>query len=318
MIAFRPYHNSDTPQLAEIWRSQPPLRAIVQPMSAQLFEEVVLAKPYFNREGLIVATDDGAPVGFVHVGFGPNEAHNWIATDKGVISMVMVSSVSSNEELAAQLLQQGEQYLAAAGVKRILAGGYGNHCPFYVGLYGGSRLPGVLESDPQRLALFKSAGYEEQKQILVFQRDVAGFRPPMDRKQIQVRRGATVEMIVEPVPADWWQACNFGTFEQFRFELTRKADREVVAHVTFWNMEMLAATWGRHACGLIDIWVDPKLRRQGYATFLIGESIRQLQQQQVSLVEFQVVADNPAAASLVEDLGFAQIDRGFVLDKEVG
>ncbi len=56
MTYFRPFRNSDPPLLADVWRSQPSQRGLMQPMSAALLEQLVLSKPVFEREGLIVAT----------------------------------------------------------------------------------------------------------------------------------------------------------------------------------------------------------------------------------------------------------------------
>ena len=55
MIRYRPFENRDPPGLAEIWRTQRPIRGRIQAVTPQLIEEHVLAKPWFDREGLIVA-----------------------------------------------------------------------------------------------------------------------------------------------------------------------------------------------------------------------------------------------------------------------
>ncbi|MCE9556060.1 MAG: GNAT family N-acetyltransferase, partial [Planctomycetes bacterium] len=58
MITYRPFRNSDPPHLARIWRRQPPLRGRAPAMSAARFDELVLAKPYFDPQGLIIAEND--------------------------------------------------------------------------------------------------------------------------------------------------------------------------------------------------------------------------------------------------------------------
>ena len=73
MIHFRPFRNTDPPALVDIWRSQPPLRRRAQGIDVTAMERFVFSKPYFEREGLIVAEEAGRPVGFVHAGFGPVE-----------------------------------------------------------------------------------------------------------------------------------------------------------------------------------------------------------------------------------------------------
>ena len=73
MMRLRPYRNDDPPALAEIWRSQPSARRLFQPMTAVMFDELVLCKPYFDRLGLIVAELGGKAVGFAHAAFGCSE-----------------------------------------------------------------------------------------------------------------------------------------------------------------------------------------------------------------------------------------------------
>ena len=51
-------------------------------MSLSLVEAAVFSKPYFDRQGVIVAVDEGRVVGFAHAGFGPT-------ADRSAIDMVM-------------------------------------------------------------------------------------------------------------------------------------------------------------------------------------------------------------------------------------
>ena len=53
MIRYRPFENRDPPGLAEIWRTQRPIRGRMQAVTPQLLEKHVLAKPWFDRQGLI-------------------------------------------------------------------------------------------------------------------------------------------------------------------------------------------------------------------------------------------------------------------------
>src|SRR5262245_49186493 len=53
LIDYRPFLNCDPPELLRVWRVQSPDRGLMQPMSHLLLELFVLAKPYFDRPGLI-------------------------------------------------------------------------------------------------------------------------------------------------------------------------------------------------------------------------------------------------------------------------
>jgi hypothetical protein len=59
LTEYRAFRNTDPPQLAEIWRSQPPSRGLMQPMSVAILEHYVFSKPTFDSAGLIVAQSEG-------------------------------------------------------------------------------------------------------------------------------------------------------------------------------------------------------------------------------------------------------------------
>lgn len=316
MIEYRTFRNSDPPQLAEIWRSQPPERGLMQPMSADLFEQFVLAKPYFDNQGLIVAADNGRPVGFVHAAFGPGDAEDRLSTRFGVTCLVLVRLDYQRQGIGAQLLARSEAYLRGRGAQVLYAGGIAPLNGFYLGLYGGSELPGVLDSDSQAQQLFLSQHYREIDRTHVLQRDLTGFRAPVDRQQMQIRRRSTVEVIGDPAARTWWQACAWSLLGRTRFELTLRDSPGAAASATFWSIQPLAKSWGVNAAGLVELEVGEAHRRQGLGTFLLGEAFRQLQAQGVSLVEVQTMQHNAAAHKLYEKLGFKLVDQGAVYRKD--
>src|SRR6476469_711267 len=75
LIRYRPFENRDPPGLAEIWRTQRPIRGRMQAVTPQVLEKHVFAKPWFDRHGLIVACDGPRLVGFAHAGFGADCQH---------------------------------------------------------------------------------------------------------------------------------------------------------------------------------------------------------------------------------------------------
>jgi ribosomal protein S18 acetylase RimI-like enzyme len=316
LIRYRSFRNSDPPAIADIWRTHPPSRGLMQPMSASLLDSLVLAKPYFDRHGLILADDDGRPVGFVHAGFGPNEDFSNLATQRGVTCMLMVSPHPQRETIARELVAQSEDYLRRGGARELYGGGVYPLTPFYLGLYGGSELPGVLASDAAMCQLYTEAGYTAADQCIVLERDLHGFRPAVDRRRMQVRRQYNVEATVDPPPANWWEACTWGQTDHTRFEVLRREGGPSAGSAMFWEIEPLASSWGVHAMGLVALQINASLRRQGLATFLVGEAMRQLQQCGVTRIQVQVMQPNAAARGLYAKLGFTEIDRGVVYRKQ--
>lgn len=285
-------------------------------MSSVCLEQLVFSKPYFDRFGLIVAEDDLQPVGFVHAGFGPTEDHSAISTDAGVTSMLMVRPHEQREQIARELLAQSEEYLRRRGALVIYGGGIFPLNPFYLGLYGGSELPGVLASDKQLCDLFQTSGYREIDRCIVLQRDLADFRPLVDRRQLQIRRDYLVESVFEPEAADWWEACTSAPTGYTRFELRARSGGTACGRVTLWEMEPLASSWGVPAVGLIQLHVEEPFRRQGLAAFLCGEALKRSATQGIARVEVQAMQLNTAALSLYTKLGFREVDQGCVYRRE--
>ena len=314
MIHYRPFRNCDPPAIAKIWRAQPGSSPLMQPVTAGLFDELVFSKPYFAREGLILAVDDNAePVGFVHAGFGPNDERSGLDLERGTTSLLLVAPHPDRETIARELLSESEQYLGQSGAKTICGGGTELLAPFYLGLYGGARLPGVLASDSLEIDVFRVAGYEELPCREIMRRRLDGFRPPIDRHLVQIRRKFQLHQTADPVPTTWWDACTYSQIDRIRFELTRTSGGEPIATADFWDIEPLASHWGAHAMGLLSL--EMRTADSDLATFFLGESLRQLQAFGTMLVEVQIAPGDTQLTNICLHLGFEHHDRGVLFRK---
>lgn len=315
MYRFRPFRNTDPPQLAEIWRSQPPQRGILQPVSAPLLEHAVFSKMHFDRRGLIVATRDDQPVGFVHAGFGPNEAGEALDTSLGTTHMLMTRAGHEDLSFADDLLAASEEYLKEQGARVIYAGGIKPLNSFYLGLYGGSEIPGVLQSNKLLSEACLRRGYCESAKVSILQCDLVRFRPSVSRKVRQLRRPTLIGETLDPAAANWWDACVWGSQLRDRFQLTDKASQQIIASASFWDVQPLSACWGVCTAGMCDLHVEADWRRKGCATYLLGEAFRLLRRRGVGTVEAQTMSTNEAALALYEHLGFVEVDHGVVFRK---
>jgi ribosomal protein S18 acetylase RimI-like enzyme len=316
VIRYRSFRNNDVPQLVDIWRSQPPQRGLAQPMSVELFEQLVLSRPYFENQGLIVALDDNRAIGFAHAGFGPTDDESTLSRDYGVISMLLLRPEYQQLEIGRELLAACEAHLTGSGAKVLYAGGIRPLAPFYFGLYGGSELPGVLASETFSHELYRASQYREIDRVVILRTELARFRAPVDRVQMQIRR---TYMLVETPNApmrSWWEACALERFDVARFDLAERNANASAATARFWIMETVAGGWGAHAAGLLDLEVASPDRRRGLATFLVSESLRRLSSQGIAIVEVQTMAANSAARKLYQKLGFQEVDEGIVYRKQ--
>ena len=275
MLTFRTFRNTDPPLLNALWQSYVGQPGLWQPISPDLLEQLIFSRLYFDYGGLLLAFEEDRPVGFAHAGFGPNPEANWISTATGVTCVVLVRPDCDRQGVAAGLLDRSETYLRQRGATVLYGGGAAPFNPFYLGLYGDSTSPGILESDAVAREAFASGGYRESDRISLFRRVLTGRELLVDRRLMQVRRQTMVQMVPDAPTRTWWEACTFGQFDLTRFDLVPRGGGRAVATATFRNMEPIGAATLSRAVGLVDLNVDESVRRRGLATLLLSEAFCQ-------------------------------------------
>jgi ribosomal protein S18 acetylase RimI-like enzyme len=317
VYTFRPFRNSDPPHLADIWREQPPLRGRFPAMTSMILEQLVFAKPFFDPTGMIIALCDGKPVGFVHAGFGASDDEQSVSRDSGTIYMLMVRDTHRDSTLADELVRQAEAYLKHSGAQVLYAGGLRPLNAFYLGVYGGSELPGVLAGDTVFVEACRRNDYREIDRVVVLQRDLAGFRAPINRSQRQLRR--ELEILAQPSPQanSWWSAVTMGGFESTRYSAGPLRGGVTLGELWCWEIEPLSTGWGPATAGVYGLHITAERRRQGIATFLLSEVFGELSKRGIARVEAQTMQQNLPAVALYKQLGFEQLDEGIMWRKNV-
>lgn len=317
MLTYRKFKNTDPPLITDLWRSRAGQPGLLHPVSCDLLEQLLFAKLYFDYSGFILAFQDDFPVGFAHAGFGPNDQRNAVSFDLGVTSIIVTRPGCNDEsEVAAGLLQECEKYLRSKGAQVLYGGGIQPLNPFYLGLYGGSELPGVLDSDTLAQNVFLSHSYKEIDRTVITQIDLTTFEAVIDRAQMQIRRQSVVEETIDYPTRSWWEACTLGPFDLTRFEMVLRNSSTPVATALFRSMEPVGTSNPGRRAGLIEFYVDPAYRRRGYAVFLLCDVFRQFQRQGITTVEAQTMESNTPAIQLYQKLGFKTIGNGRVYRKE--
>jgi ribosomal protein S18 acetylase RimI-like enzyme len=317
MLTYRSFRNSDPPAIAALWRSRAAQSGPAQPILPDLLEQLVFAKLYFDYGGLILAHDDGRLVGLAHAGFGPNADESWISSETGVICAVVLDPNCRQAEVADGLLAHCEDYLRQRGAKVVLGGGLRPAAPFYIGLYGESELPGILDCDAAVREVLAAREYREIERTRLFRLDLDGFESLVDRQQMQIRRQMQVEVTFDAPTRTWWEASLFNEFDLTRFDLDVRGGGATVATATFRNMEPSGVTSAGPAVGLLDVAVDATCQRRGVATFLLSEAFRQFLRQGIVRVDAQVSENKVAAIGILRKLGMKETEQGGVWKKEL-
>lgn len=315
MIEYRSFHNTDPPQLVELWNfgKLGPGAALEFPNDA--LDMLVLAEPYFDRNGLIVACDGDEIVGFIHAGFGANADETGICTASGVICAVIVRFDYRRQGIGRELVARAESYLRGRGVEDIYAGEAGKRNPFYLGLYGGAESAGMLDSDPSGAPFFAALGYVPAERYILMCRDITQKKDVFDPRMLAVKRTVKFGVVDHPADASWWWMTRQGRFGSLTFVLVPNAGGPPPAEATFWEMELHAVTRGERTAGITGLKVSPAERRKGYAKSLLTEVIRRLRDELVTRVEVTIRDDNTAALNLFRSLEFQQFDAGTVYRK---
>ena len=315
MIHYRTFRNGDPPGLAKVWNQSFLGRGAVRLQGPAWMEYFLFSKPYFDPEGLIIATSEDQIVGFVWPGFGPNDTESALDPRTGIVCLLGVAPAHRGQGIGSELLRRAEAYLREHGSEELFAGPMYPLNPYSFGLYGGSYSPGFLDSDPQARSFFEHKGYAVESTCLVFQRSLRQALNITDGRFAAHR--LRYEIHANPFQGTtWWQECILGPIELHEYRLQDKLTGRTAARALMWEMETYAARWNEHAIGISDIVVPAELRRLGLAKFLLAQVLRYLQDQFFTAVEIQTRADNDPAINLLAGLGFEQVDTGHIYRKK--
>jgi GNAT superfamily N-acetyltransferase len=311
VVDYRPFHNSDPPELRRLWHECGLGRGAATDFDADVIETVVFAQPYFDPNGLIVAVDDGTPVGFVHAGFGPAASGAMLDKRTGVICVVMVAPSYRHRGIGRELMARAEAYVRALGAETIFAGGAAPNDPFYFGLYGGSQPAGFLDSDPLAAPFLAATGYQPVTRHIVLQRSLVEKSDPIGLRLMGVRR-ATKLGTAPCESRPWWWQTRPGRLDSIDFALLPKSGGEPVASVTVLGLDFYIPRWQQRAIGFIDLQVPEPLRKKGYGQALLVEVCKRIRDEMITLAEAHVVEGDIAAATVFESAGFHPVDAGVV------
>jgi len=315
VVHYRTFRNNDSPGLVAIWNEAFTSRGEVHLRHSSPLESYVFAKPYFDPAGLFLAIEDDVPVGFAHAGFGPNSTYTALSRSEGVICVVGVRPSHRRRGIGSELLRSCESYLVRNGAQTVYAGPAAPINPFYFALYGGSELPGFLDSDAQAGPFLRRNGYGPHSTCRVFDRSLHQPVNVPDGRFAALRRQYEWRLAPRTGVGNWWEECVLGPVETVDFRLENKSTGQVVARASAWEMDLFSWRWNHPAIGIVNVEVLPELRRQGLGKFLLTQTLRYLQEQFFGLVEVQSAEQNDAALKLYRSVGFEEVDIGHVYRK---
>lgn len=315
MVEYRCFRNADPPDLLRLWHVCQLGRGAASGIDIDIFETVVFSQPYFDPQGLILATVNGEVVGFVHAGFGPNHEETHISTHRGVICAVMVAPKFRRQGIGRELMRRAEEYLRQRGAPHVFAGAATPFDPFYFGIYGGCQPAGFLESDPAAAPFVHAMGYTEHHRRLVLQRSLQDKGSPGGLRLMSIRRASKLCSPEVPAHPTWWWSTRPGRLDTLELALMPKSGGEPYASITVVGLDFYVHKWQQRGIGLMDLSVPERYRRKGYGQALLVEVCRRIREEMISIAEAHVDATDTAAFGVFQAAGFAPIDTGVVYQK---
>lgn len=269
----------------------------------------------FDPNGLIVAVQDEAIVGFVHAGFGPDgfdceerPSPGRLNRQVGTIAMMIVDSERAGADVENELIRRAEEYLRGRGARVVYLGGRYPLNPFYWGLYGGSECAGVLSTHRQFNRAARELGYEPAGAVILLEADLD--QPlPRDPRAVVLKRQSQISFHEDATPRNWWESLALTDFHLTRAVVTSKSGGGEIAHAGLWDMSWFSRTDGRARIGVIDVEVAPPHRRNGYGRLLLAEVLRSAREQMFAAAQVQTDSSNEPALALYGSLGFQPIDE---------
>lgn len=315
-IELRSFRNTDTETVCRVWNAHH-ADSLFGQLTPTAFELSVLAKPYFNADELLLATVRGECKGFLHWSYASNASQTEVDPDCGVVSALCVVPDAEGNAVASALVARAQEAMRARCITRCLVKPLPPNCPFYLGSGFGDSMMGITSNDQRSYAWLVEAGFEPQSATSFWELDLAGFQAPVDRMQIQIRRTAHVDRILDEPQLPWRQACLLGHTEPTGFQLTLRAEGRVAQQLLVWSVAPELA-----ASPHLNVWLWPigspaDASSTDQITFLLAEALRQMAEERVDVVRTVSDSSETSVTTILSRLGFKNSLSGVVLSKNL-
>lgn len=321
-LRTRIFNNTDLDAVCELWNAHHRDLLIGLPINAERMELFIQAKPFFQPQQLIIATQDERPVGFIH--FGPVSSISLDHDEPGQSSIAALCIHPDEDEssIAAVLLESAERHCRADGVGRCFFRSALPRTSFYVGIGPGDSLAGLLSSELKLCQWLTAAGYKPSVPTTIWELNLLDFQAPADRIQMLVRRSSFVQRQVQEPMLPWWQSCVLGHAEVSAFHLTDRNAMRILQEVILWGISPSLRTLPETVMWLwppnmeyspedVPVEIAPADR----ILFLLAEACRELQAEQIDRVRTVTHAESNEFHRVLTRLGFQAIESGMVFER---
>lgn len=205
MISIRTFRNSDTPEIVRLWNAQHQQSGHTARLSTSTIEIVLLSRPFFEYQHLLVAGPPQSPSGFIHWVPLPAEqpSHSSPGTavelnsasrpTTAVIANLVVPEQPDAAKIASELISAASHHARQAGFEILKLGQAPEHWTGYAGIASFGLGRGISDEDHRGRAWADSHGFTPYRWLNTYQVQLATYRPPFDRELLGLRRSALLE-----------------------------------------------------------------------------------------------------------------------------
>jgi hypothetical protein len=306
-VAVRSFCNADLPQLVRLWNEHWAAFGPDPSVSMAQFEQAILARTYFQPESLLVSESDAVDGWCLF--FHPTDS-----TADGSVACICLSAAASTGD-GDELLEAAEQRMKEAGVEVIRVGAIRDDRFGLAGLSPIGQGIGIPTHDFRTASILSERGYTSQQSVQRMTATVGGYRPPVSRDAMQLRRITQVDMVDYLHPDERSAAA----MSHLDVEMHRLIDRNenVLARVNLWFSDAEAEVMNP-AMAIVDLSTLGSDQQISPAeSYLLGTSIQSLLSRGIAIVETVVDSDNGTLLDQMRSLQFTAGESGALWSKAV-
>ncbi len=321
---IRPFLNTDLPTICEIWNAHHRDHWIGIPIDTERMELFVQAKPFFDRQQLLLCVRDQTPVGFLQLSPVADESFEQSHSSCIGIAALCIKPDEDQDQIAATLLDAALDYARSLGMTRCQFRPALPFCSYFVGMGPADSLAGVLSTEVKLCQWLGQAGFKPAIPTTVWELDLLSFQAPADRIQMLVRRRSFVERQLQEPLLPWWQSCVLGHAEVTAFHLTDRVAMRTLQEVVMWS---IAPALRHHPESVMWLWppsmeyspadAPVEIAPSDRLLFLLSESLRELQSDQIDTVRAITHAESNELHRVLNRLGFKAAESGVVFERAI-
>jgi hypothetical protein len=312
MIEIRTFLNADLPYLADLWCIHHATYRNPPAVNHAIFQQAIASRLFFDFSRLLVATHNGHPVAWCQ--WFPGE--NKVAT---LAALCFQTDAIANSAVV-ELLRQVEHRALLAGMVELSVGIHFQSTWGYQGLEPIGHGLGIDVADDRTNTLLESSGYQEIKRIDRWEVLTTGYRPPVNRELLMLRRSAKVQRDKSSAQKPGYAAAMIH-LEIERHVLVDLITRAELASVELWTSDPEAFVMPS-TDAIIGSWSHPSHTNQVNGDdiplrYLVANLIAQLAERRIRSLHRSVATDNIDEATTLIATNFTRTSAGRLMMKKL-